>query len=434
MNRILPLLQQPRLVKSSVMFRLQSSIRWKHTDAIPFRDFIEQHNRKYIMKRQNFFSKHMQPNQSNLLDENLIDYDPILTQCMARWLWLNYKVTDYPYHDLNILNIFTDLPQAIYFMRRIMQYFHDILPSESFERINYYLFPLYQCAKINKRNLLDDIPGNVRIMKDMTLFPMNKTIDFNDRTNNVYINDPMQILMFNDILGNLSHDLVKYHDVTQQWEQCYIEEETIKNMNERYFDDELDYWCDITIRQLFDTDFTDQIQRNKNLHNEIFIPTQFIQLLEQLKLYVPDFRLFIIDSSGKKTDTFYSRLRDFLGYTRIGSSKILEPYDNWWVHNCSREDQAKNINPCITFQPDFNHLEKILTNVSENDTRYGFLKPCEIETLGEFCDKWVDHKIKETKTSVTTSQDNNSIPTEFLQKLKLQLDLSTKSSLNILHS
>lgn len=433
MNRIFPLLQRPRILRSSLNFKLQTS-RWKHTDAIPFRDFIEQHNRKYVMKRQNFFSGHNQMYQFNPLHENLIDYDPILTQCIARWLWLNYKITDYPYHDLNILNIFTDLPQAIYFMRRIMQYFHDILPPESFERINYYLFPLYQCDNIKGRDLLDGIPGNVRIMKDMTLFPMNKHIDFNDKTNNVYINDPMQILMFNDILGNLSHDLIKYHDVTQQWEQCYIQDESIKNMNERYFDGELDYWCDNTIRQLFDEEAMDQIQRNKNLHNEIFIPTQFIQLLEQMKLYVPDFRLFIIDSAGKKVDTVYSRLKDFLGYRNIGSSKMIEPYENWWVHNQSIEGPTKNSNFSVTFQPDFDHLEKILTNVNENDTRYGFLQPCEIETLGEFCDKWVDRKVKETKTATTISQDKNGIPREFLQKLKLQLDFATKSSLNILHS
>lgn len=416
------------------IYRLnRGNSRWQHTSSIPFRDRIELHNRKYIMKRHNFFSKHDSRYNGNI-QENLLTYDPILTQCIARWLWLNYKITDYPYYDLNILNIFTDLPQSIYFMKQIMKYYHETLPFESFDKINYYLFPLYKCNNINKQSLLDDIPGNVHIMEDTTLFPINKNINFNEQTSNMYINDPVQILMFNDVLGKLAHDLVRYNPYKQSLEQCYVEENG--NINKKQYSSKLDYWCELTLRQLHNNDH-DHFSINENIlgnntypMDEVSIPSQFIQLLEQLKFNAPDLRLFMIDSPKivtkpiiQKLKRFFSRRKRYLYNDMIGASNI---------ENVESINVVDQIQSDITFNPDFQQLETILNNIKGNGTRHGFLQPCEIETLGNFCDKWVDSKVKEPSHS--TNKEDNSIPREFLEKLKLQLSIANKSSLTILHS
>ncbi|SMN22275.1 similar to Saccharomyces cerevisiae YKL162C Putative protein of unknown function [Maudiozyma saulgeensis] len=419
--------KRPRL--QTLTYRLNSGqSRWQHTDSMAFRDRIELHNRKYIMKRHNFFSKQDSiSNGHGIPHENLLTYDPILTQCIARWLWLNYKITDYPYYDLNIFNIFTNLPQSIYFMKQIMQYFHEILPFESFDKINYYLFPLYKCNHINKKSLLDNIPGNVHIMEDTTLFPINNNTNYIEQSNNMYINDPVQILMFNDILGKLSHDMIRYNPKKQSLEQCYIEKNG--NIETKRYESQLDYWCELTLKQLYNNGY-DNIRKNQM--NGVYIPTQFIQLLEQLKFNAPDHRLFIIDSPKVVANPIIQRLKNiFKRGQNFKSNDTME-----WANKANTNDpniSLDRMQSYISFNPDFQQLETILNRVEGNDTRHGFLQPCEIETLGNFCDKWVDGKIKKPSLS-SNHEEEHSIPREVLDKLSLQLSIANKSSLNILHS
>lgn len=400
--------------------------RWKHSTSMPLRDFLEKMNRPYMMRRDNFFSKHNDGYHMADSFENLIDYDPILTQCIARWLWLNYKITDYPYYNLNIFNIFTDLPQAIFFLEKIMMYFQKILPPESFDRIDYYLLPLYPCHNIDKTKFLKNIQGKVHILDDPILFPGHGPLNVNSQ-NGLYITDPVQVLILDDVLPKLSHDLVRYCPYDNSWEQCYMEENTNSKEKTKNFTSSLDFWCKRTLNQLYDINENNSLTVSTNNDiNEIYIPTQFMQLLDQLKMCVPDFRLFTIDSPKRDKLTLSMKLRQLLGYKITGSSELLEPFPGSIWTNEVESERLNKINGGLRFKPDFAQIEKVFNTSNENDAK--LFPPCEIEAMGDFCNKWVDGKIKHT-----TSQHNN-LPKEFLDKLKIQLQVANKSTLSILHS
>mgnify|MGYP003362363355 FL=1 len=404
--------------------------RARHFGTVPLRDFIELQNRSNIIRRHDFFSQRgkTQSYGGSRVRESLLDYDPILTQCIARWLWLNYKITDYPYYDLNIFNVFTDLPQSIYFMRKIMQYFQKVLPSESFTRINYYLIPLYRCNKTDKEHMLRDIPGNVHLIEETTLFPLNKPIDLSYRNNNeIFINDPVRILMFNDIFSKLTHDLVRYEPESHEWQQCYVGETSATLTDTtappppipKQFSNDLDYWCEHTLRYLYGSPEGDMhLPKFRNHNNELYIPTQFVQLLEQLKVNAPDYRLFAIDTPFRSSETLVSRLQRLLqGRKRPASADAETVGLDFPAQHSSN----------VRFKPDFLQLQTIMNHVNESDT-HGIFQPCETETLGEFCDKWVDVKVKQRTDST------NALPQEFLDRLQFQLAASHRSPLTILHT
>ena len=95
------------------------------TGRIPLRDYIEWRNFPNIMKRENFFTQRKQMSTGSidpLLYDSILNYDPVFSECLAKWLLVNYKLNDYPYYDLNIVNIYTDLPQGIQICKSLMTY------------------------------------------------------------------------------------------------------------------------------------------------------------------------------------------------------------------------------------------------------------------------------------------------------------------------
>lgn len=415
--------------KRSARFGVQSQ---RHYGVVPLRDLIELQNRPSIIRRHDFFSQHgrTQSYGKSHTEERLLDYDPILTQCIARWLWLHYKITDYPYYDLNIFNVFTDLPQSVYFMRKIMQYFHQVLPAESFTRINYYLIPLYRCSKTDKEHLLRDIPGNVHLIEETTLFPLNKPLGPNYRDGSeIFIHDPVRVLMFNDIFPKLAQDLVRYDAQNGKWEQCYGGSEAGTPLSLQFSSD-LDYWCDHTLKSLYGSEsgVLNPDGRETNA-NGVYIPTQFVQLLEQLKVNAPDYRLFAIDTpKHHHPGTFASRIRRFFTGGRECESQPAYTDPRNIAAVLSAASQAPGASPTkIRFRPNFDQLQTITNHINDSDT-HGVFPPCQTETLGAFCDKWVDVKVKQ-RTDRT-----NALPQEFLDRLQLQLELARRSPLAIMHT
>lgn len=164
--------------------------------------------------------------------EHLQFYDPIVTQCIAKWLLVDYKLNAYPYYDLNIVNVFTDLRQAVKIAKGMMTYFQSVLSKGMFERIKYFIIPLYNDHTVTTEKLLNGIPGDVRLVENAAIFPPSgSNIDMEKPFS---IEDPVYVLMLNDIIKNLSHDLVRFSNELNQWQQCYMDIHTDGTRSKRF--------------------------------------------------------------------------------------------------------------------------------------------------------------------------------------------------------
>lgn len=118
------------------------------TGTLALRDYFEWRALPSIMRHETFFTQ-----RNKLLDqvtnstERLSLYDPILTHCIAKWLLVDYKLNSYPYSDLNIINIYTNLPQSLRIAKSMMSYFQLVLSEDMFERIKYIMVPLHSHQK-----------------------------------------------------------------------------------------------------------------------------------------------------------------------------------------------------------------------------------------------------------------------------------------------
>lgn len=352
---------------------------------MPLREYIKAFTKSNIMIRDKFFTSHrMQFPQM----ESLNDYNPFFVQCMAKWLWVNYKMNDFPYFDLNIINVFSDFPSCLNICEQTMKYYHQNLSPEFFERIHFFMVPLYQVESLNT-SLFKQIPGHVELVEDITVSPFKHTSN-----ESFWVQDPVYVLFLNDILKNTSHDLVKYVDT--HWEQCFIDSSLVGKKNKMYTS-ELDELCARTLDYLqFDT--TNAAIRNR----EIFIPSQLIQLLDMMKSLIPEYKLFAIDSGQRQAQyNIFTKLKYLLGFQPdFTSSMLIEPQLNYlWSKNPSKK---------INFIPNFNHLSKILQNVND------LTRAPETESLQDFISDWVDDSMKPISTNT-------------LRRIKT-------SSLHILHS
>lgn len=372
------------------------------TGTLPLRDYYEWLGLPSIMRHETFFT-----HRSNLLSqtvnssERLSLYDPILTHCIAKWLLVDYKLNSYPYSDLNIINVYTNLPQSLKIARTMMTYFQQVLSRDMFERIKYIMVPLHSHKQKPSSKLTDGIPGEVQIVSDSAVFSSEVSNKYNPRP--FVIEDPVYFLMLDDVLKNTSHDLVKYSQEAGQWEQCYVDIDEAGHRTRR-FDGEMDYWCEIALKKAlerYDSSVTSKTEG-------VYIPTRLVQLFELLKECAPAHKLLAIDTPQRWDPSFLSMAKLLLGYKPLRASKILEP-ERSSLWNGRRDESGPR------FAIDFAQAQQLYASINESS------RMCEVKDMREFVDQWFD--ASSAQTSELTKD-----------KIDSQLEVINGSLLAILHS
>ena len=400
MKRFHPLRIQVRLKSDYPLLTFEqllstNGIKRGQTARISLRDYIEWQNFPNIMKRENFFTQKKPVSITTKGDpfsfDNILDCDPLFSKCLAKWLLVNYKLNDYPYYDLNIVNIYTDLPQAIQICKNLMSYLKSTLSDNMFQKIKYFMIPLYKCDKVPSR-LLDGIPGSVSLVQEYPVSPylLQK---------NLHIEDPIQILMLNDVIKYTTHDLVRYSSDDDTWQQCFV------GVNEngqktKSFDSAIDYSCKLALEQMFSD------QSHVISDKELYIPTKLIEILTTIKNNIPEHRLFIVDAPQRSNPTIMSLLKSLIGTRPTGSSKIVQPY--------SDSIFSDKQNGRIYFMTDFLQLQNIYNEINSSSSS------CEVEEIADFVERWISPSERSTRP---LSNGN-----------KPQLEDIKNSSLAVLHS
>ncbi|CAI1533909.1 hypothetical protein SEUBUCD646_0K00680 [Saccharomyces eubayanus] len=377
MKRFFPLKIQTRLKCDYPLLTFEQLVSTNgigkgQTGRISLRDYVEWQNFPNIMKRENFFTQRKQASTGSIdpiLFDNIINYDPVFSECLAKWLLVNYKLNDYPYYDLNIVNIYTDLPQGIQICKSLMTYLKSTLSENMFQRIKYFMMPLYKCDNVPLK-VLDGIPGAVSLVQD---YPVSPTL----LKEKFLIEDPVNILMLNDVIKYTTHDLVRYSSYHNAWEQCFVDVDE-NGQNNKTFDSDIDYSCKLALDQMFSE------QSNIVPDKEIYIPTKLIEIFTTIKNNIPEHRLFTVDTPQRSSPTLLSILKSLLNPRLTGSSQIVEPYsDSIFSDICSGR---------VYFMTDFLQLQKIYNDINESS------RSCEVEDISDFVEKWMSPSGTDTRT------------------------------------
>lgn len=368
------------------------TLRPGETATIPMRDYYEWETMPEIMKREKFFTKRDPSLTSTMEDLQL--YDPIVTHCIANWLLVDYKLNNYPYYDLNIVNVFTDVKQAVSIVQSMMSYFQAVLSQNMFERIKYFIIPLYSDHVMVTEEQLTGIPGDVRLVENAALFPPNGSNMSMEKP--FSIEDPVYVLLLNDVIKNLSHDLVKYSKSIQKWSQAYMDIHA-DGTSTRRFDTDMDFWCSYTLKMTLRQDKNGLEKSATNIH----IPTRLVQLFEMIKLCAPEHKLFAIDVPQRWEPSLWAMVKLLLGGGPTSTSQMA-----------GTQGGRKSAH----FISDFTQIQQIYSEVNELG------KFCEMEDLSAFVDHWLD--LVEIEQNFPITKD----------RLNAQLEMVHCSNLGVLHS
>lgn len=369
--------------------------------SMALRDYYEWLNLPSIMKHETFFTKRGELGDVADSTERLTLYDPILTRSIARWLLVDYKLNCYPYSDLNIINVYTDLPQSLKIAESMMGYFKQTLSSGMFERIRYTMVPLHSHRRKLSGRLTRNIPGEVQIVSDAAIFT--SECGSLSHPQQFVIEDPVYFLMLNDIFKNTSHDLVRYNRDLAKWEQCYVDIDASGGRSQR-FDADLDYWCESCLSKALQKYDIAAAKQSEGF----YVPTRLIQLFDLLKTFAPAHKLFAIDAPQRWHPSFLSMVRILAGYQPLRASKIVEPRKSSLWHG-RREDRGPR------FTVDFTQIQQLYTGINES------AKFCEVDDVPEFVNRWLD----------LGSEQSERWPQDVLDS---QLEMIGTSELAILHS
>ncbi|CAI4034613.1 hypothetical protein SMKI_11G0590 [Saccharomyces mikatae IFO 1815] len=383
-----PLLSFEQLVSTN-------GIKQGQVGRISLRDYIEWQNFPYIMKRENFFTQKnpvsMGTKSDPLLFDNILDCDPLFSKCLAKWLLVNYKLNDYPYYDLNVVHIYTNLPQGIQICKNLMTYLKSTLSDNMFQKIKYFMVPLYKCDNIPPK-ILDGIPGSVSLVQDYPVSP-------NMLQKKFITEDPIHFLMLNDVIKYTTHDLVRYSSHDDTWQQCFVD---INKNGEKskIFDSSMDYSCKLALEQIFDD------QSHIISDKELYIPTKLIEILMTIKNNIPQHRIFTVDTPQRSSPKIVSFLKSLFSPRSTGSSQVIQ--------SCSDSILSDKRNERIYFMTNFLQLQNIYNEINSSSNS------CEVEDMADFVEKWISPS--ERNRRPLSGED------------KPQLKVIKNSSLAILHS
>lgn len=313
--------------------------------TVPLRDFVEwvsiQNSR-----HNNFFAPKPRYRPYSLPSLSL--FEPLLSHCLARWLLVDYKLNSYPYYDLNVVTMYTDFHQSLRITRSIVKFLKETAPDDLYQRINCFLVPLYDETKEIK------IPDKkIRVIKHGAL----------SANSSLFIEDPVYVLMINDVIRHLSHDYILKTDTL--WKQCYVDIEQ-DSARSRRFDSQMDYWCQLTYELLKEP-------LTKSGLSDTYIPSRLVQLFFILKQCVPEHKLIAMDLSQSRKP---SLLQAFKNLCRKGSSyqpsNVLGPND------------ILSATEPTTFVSDFSQVKHLYGVINDG------MKVCQVESLNDFAKDWTD--------------------------------------------
>ncbi|CCD26247.1 type II protein arginine methyltransferase NDAI_0H00730 [Naumovozyma dairenensis CBS 421] len=401
--------------------RIRSNQQNLTNSYLSFRDYMEWKNAPRVMQKGTFFDTTI--TSQNNSKESLLNYDPLFSHCLAKWLWVQYKLNDYPYYDLNILNIYTNLPQDFEICKNIMTYYSKIFSTQDFDRIKLYMVPLFDDFYDNKaallsKNKMGNIPGHV-IFGDEIPFHLRNPLSFGKQSNPSFlIEDPVYILFMNDVIKYSGHDLIKYSSRLKAWEQCYINIDSNGNIIKR-FDTNLDYWCKDTLESIFNDN------HSIGMDKEMYIPTSLVQFFKFIHENIPEHRLFAIDIPKRWNPTLLNMLKYFSGiYKAPNSSQVMEYNNNNNIcygplisHGGNSERSP------IEFAVEFLQLQELY---QDTNTIGNGLRTVQLESLDDFINKWLNVDIQDTSYPLEQGID--------LQILDKQLKMIKHSKLGLLYS
>lgn len=349
---------------------------------IPVRDYMKWLNKPQVMVRYDFFNRKRRATDGC---EKVTDFEPLFSHAMAKWLWTTYKLNDYPYFDLNIVTVFTNLPQCLDICQNTMKFFQEVLTEDQFNRINYFMVPLYKLDRdINATTLNDRIPGKIQIINDIQVSPFNGLGMETDHSNTFWVQDPVYIVLMDDVIKNLSHDQVRLN-AAGSWEQGYLRFNSTGDQFKQEFHEGVDPLCAKTI---------DMLQENVDTQSmgPQYIPSQLIQLFDVINSLTPENRIFALDLQQHSSlyhphwwwKTLFNKATqwavddDF--YT--GSSVLLnQQQEATWNHQNYIPMDPKP-RGSITFAPNFKQIEQICLNFSAG------ANAVELHSLHTFMSQW----------------------------------------------
>lgn len=358
LSKSLPLLETVELLQKGLP---------KTAFKAPLRDFIEWDNINNA-QRYNFFSK-----KSTKVVNEVSTLEPLLSHCMARWLHVQYKLNYYPYYDLNVVCVYTDLNSGIQLAESVVNYFKKLASGDVYDRLNYYLVPLYDTK----------VDSMARLPADPKIQIMDKGLLSNHGS--YQIEDPVFVTMVNDVLRYLSCDLVRYDSQVKKWLQAYIEYDINKGFIKQEFR-EMDYWCHLTSKLVN----TDQGYQG----HERYIPTRLINIFTQLHRSLPEHKLFMIDNPQRWTPSLSTMMKLIMGWNShpVTQANISTQLYLPWSKSTDITRESS------TFITDFIQVKKLYTEITEGS------KTLELEDLKDFASDWID--IKESKEILACGNDN----------------------------
>lgn len=382
---------------------------------IPMRDYMKWINKPQMMVRDTFFNS-QRSHLGSRQNDSIMDFEPIFTEAQAKWLWTTYTLNDYPYFDLNIVTVFTNLPQCLKICKAIMSFFQRTLSWEQFNRINYFMVPLYQMkGNVSSRIVKEGIPGKVKYINDIKVSPFHVLGMENDyNNNNFWVQDPVYIVLMDDIIQNLSHDVVRVNSQYGTWEQGHLKFNTQGTHARGEFHEQLDQLCSKTVTTLQDCmgEHDGTIQ---------YIPSQLIQLFEVIGTLTPEYRIFALDvqeypcvyhagSSWKRLLSQWTHWGHGHETFYLGSSVPLnnpDPELRWDQTNRYHKvpTHVQQSGGKITFAPNFKQLKQICLQFNPNS------HTVDLQSLYSFVSQWYQ----------TKSPEQEKIPWKALRHSKLAL-------------
>lgn len=366
-----------------------SSLAKRSGGTVSVRQYLEFLNKPSIVMQNDVFFNTTQYNQING-NYCLVKDSPDFIYSMAKWLWVDYKLNNYPFFDLNVLQIFTNLDSSLDTVKEIMKFWQLKLLNEQFERIRYILVPLFPLGEIPNRlkRKLDTIPGNVTIVNNIDNNPFDDVNQLNKKSLETeirkvhsdkpvtWIQDPVYMLFLNDIMCYTASDIVRFKLTEQKWQQRFLTFNNSGNLTRdvNYVDD-LDPLCaeTVTILQDYILDNNEDFRHGQD-EIELIIPSQLLKLLNVARRLVPDYKIFAIDESIKERTT---RWWDSFFDVSSGQKSMNETLVS------SLLDQIYNQGPIPIRQPiNFNFVRQLITKDA--------FKPIAVDTVINFTKTWSD--------------------------------------------
>lgn len=349
LKHTLPLVETPELLSRGIS---------EQAITTSLRDYMELINTETSKRSQRsnegFFTPKNRVNSH--LATSLQLYQPLLSHCLSRWLLVDYKLNFFPYYDLNIVQVYTDLQQSISVGKLVLDYFRKVFPQDIYNRVNYYLVSLYGSTEVSNLNL----PEKMQLIPQGTL----------STETSFFIEDPVYVLMLNDVIRYLSQDVVLRNEYNGSIEQCYID--LGSNPAKRF--DSMDYWCELTCNTC-----SESLELKFPVGQETYIPTRMVQLFHVLKHCVPEHRLFALDLPQRYNHGMLNRLHRVWNRESNGHvSKVNLPFDIFSAENNLEYDKH------VTFIPDFTQIKQLYNSVNDGT------KVAQFEGLHEFAKKWMD--------------------------------------------